>query len=129
MSALVSTPLPGKDVVTNAVAVDLQGRVARVADEIEVWDIAPSLRLAWHAPTNGQLATRAAFSPDGSRLVVCLGGALTFWNAKTGDLLLRIDSDRDNFHAEVRWAGQAVYATNKGRVSVFNGSLDGLQPW
>jgi len=129
MNPLLSGPTPES---TDAVTVAVLGHYVAtvVGDDIRLWDVTGPLRLVWRASTNGRFATSAAFSPDGSRLVVCAGGALTIWNTKSGDLLLRLDAGPENFYSKVRWAGETIYATNRGGVvSVFNGSLQGLQQW
>ena len=118
---------PARPERPKALAFDPQGkRLAVVDNEIEVWQLGSPPELLQHIPLQRKTASHAAFSPDGSRLAVSIDGALTIWNAETGDLLLRFD---DRYYGMMKWVGEKLCVQNQGMVTIFDADLAGLEDW
>jgi WD40 repeat protein len=114
----------------NAMALAPQSqRLLCAGEEIEMWRLSNPPELLYHIPLQGKQAKNAAFSPDGSRFVMSIEGALTIWNAETGDLLLQLGQDNQDFYGAVKWVGNKLYAVNRGAVTIFDSDIEGLENW
>ena len=120
---------PSRKDPPTSIAIDAQGKhLAAIGHNIELWNLGSRPELVREIPLAGS-AVSGVFSADASRLMACVDGALTIWNVETGDLLLRMDEDNWNYFGMAKWIGDRIYTLNKGRVTIFDASLKGVEDW